>query len=184
MQKHNKHCPERKRVVLILRKQLILLLLLLLLALPRTAARAEETGPAAMILYEPRTGTVLEALHPDEPMLIASTTKIMTAMVVLEHCALNEPVTVTEEQTMVEGSSAYLQPDATYTVEDLLYGLMLNSGNDAACVLAAAHPGQWMEARRLTPIYLRAPQAERERKAGRDHTKPLRRQREEEGKAL
>ena len=136
MQKHNKHCPERKRVVLILRKQLILLLLLLLLALPRTAARAEETGPAAMILYEPRTGTVLEALHPDEPMLIASTTKIMTAMVVLEHCALNEPVTVTEEQTMVEGSSAYLQPGATYTVEDLLYGLMLNSGNDAACVLA------------------------------------------------
>ena len=136
MQKHNKHCPERKRVVLILRKRLILLLLLLLLALPRTAARAEETGPAAMILYEPRTGTVLEALHPDEPMLIASTTKIMTAMVVLEHCALNEPVTVTEEQTMVEGSSAYLQPGATYTVEDLLYGLMLNSGNDAACVLA------------------------------------------------
>ena len=55
---------------------------------------------------------------------------------------------------------------------------------DAACVLAAAHPDQWMEARRLTPIYLRAPQAERERKAGRDHTKPLRRQREEEGKAL
>ena len=50
---------------------------------------------------------------------------------------------------------------------------------DAACVLAAAHPDQWMEARRLTPIYLRAPQAERERKAGRDHTKPLRRQREE-----
>ena len=135
MQKHNKHCPERKRVVLILRKQLIPLLLLLLV-LPRTAARAEETGPAAMILYEPRTGTVLEALHPDEPMLIASTTKIMTAMVALEHCALNEPVTVTEEQTLVEGSSAYLQPGATYTVEDLLYGLMLNSGNDAACALA------------------------------------------------
>lgn len=135
MQKHNKHCPDRKRVVLILRKRLIPLLLLLLV-LPRTAARAEETGPAAMILYEPRTGTVLEALHPDEPMLIASTTKIMTAMVALEHCALNEPVTVTEEQTLVEGSSAYLQPGATYTVEDLLYGLMLNSGNDAACALA------------------------------------------------
>lgn len=50
---------------------------------------------------------------------------------------------------------------------------------DAACVLAAARPDQWMDARLLTPIYLRAPQAERERKAGRDHTKPLRRQREE-----
>ena len=50
---------------------------------------------------------------------------------------------------------------------------------DAACVLAAAHPEAWMEARRLTPIYLRAPQAERERLAGRDHTVPLRRQRTE-----
>ena len=50
---------------------------------------------------------------------------------------------------------------------------------DAACVLAAARQDEWMEARRLTPVYLRAPQAERERKAGRDHTKPLRRQREE-----
>ena len=47
---------------------------------------------------------------------------------------------------------------------------------DSACVLAAARPEQWMAARLLTPIYLRAPQAERERKAGRNHTKPLRRQ--------
>ena len=89
-----------------------------------------------MILYEPRTGTVLEALHPDEPMLIASTTKIMTAMVVLEHCALQETVTVTAEQAATEGSSAWLQPGASYTVETLLYGLMLASGNDAACALA------------------------------------------------
>ena len=50
---------------------------------------------------------------------------------------------------------------------------------DAACVLAEAHPDQWMPAKSLTPIYLRLPQAERERRAGRDHTKSLRRQREE-----
>ena len=50
---------------------------------------------------------------------------------------------------------------------------------DAACLLAAAHPDQWMAPGQLTPIYLRAPQAERERKAGRDHTRPLRRQRAE-----
>ena len=47
---------------------------------------------------------------------------------------------------------------------------------DAACVLAAARREGWVPAARLTPIYLRAPQAERERKAGRDHTRPLRRQ--------
>ena len=112
------------------------LLLLLLLSLSGIPAHAEENGPAAMILYSPQTGTVLEALNPDEPMLIASTTKIMTAMVVLEHCTLHEPVTVTEPQILVEGSSASLQPGQTYTVEELLYGLMLASGNDAACVLA------------------------------------------------
>ena len=47
---------------------------------------------------------------------------------------------------------------------------------DAACALAAARQDAWMPPHRLTPIYLRAPQAERERAAGRDHTKPLRRQ--------
>ena len=52
---------------------------------------------------------------------------------------------------------------------------------DAACALAEAR-GEWMAAAKLTPIYLRAPQAERERQAGRDHTKSLRRQREEEAR--
>ena len=136
MKNHNKHCPIRIGVVLILRRHVFPLLLLLLLMLPAVPVRAEGDGPAAMILYEPRTGTVLEALHPDEPMLIASTTKIMTAMVVLEHCTLHEPVTVTPEQTQIEGSSASLLAGETYTVEELLYGLMLASGNDAACVLA------------------------------------------------
>ena len=89
-----------------------------------------------MILYEPRTGTVLASLNPDEPMLIASTTKIMTALVVLEHCMLHESVKVTEAQAETEGSSAYLRAGETYTVEMLLYGLMLASGNDAACALA------------------------------------------------
>ena len=136
MQKHNKHYPFRKRVVLILRRKILPLLLLFLLLLPQLSVYAEEGGPAAMILYEPRTGTVLEALNPDEPMLIASTTKIMTALVVLEHCMLHERVLVTEAQAEVEGSSAYLRAGETYTVEMLLYGLMLASGNDAACALA------------------------------------------------
>ena len=117
-------------------KQRIIPLLLLLLVFLPIRAQAEEDGPAAMILYEPRTKTVLEALNPDEPMLIASTTKIMTAMVVLENCTLRESVAVTKAHTDVEGSSALLQAGETYTVEELLYGLMLASGNDAALALA------------------------------------------------
>lgn len=53
---------------------------------------------------------------------------------------------------------------------------------DAACALAEARRDEWMEGAKLTPIYLRAPQAERERRAGRDHTKSLKRQREEQAK--
>ncbi len=147
MKRHYKHCPIRSRVVLILKgiKRYLLLLTALLFVLPPFRAHASESGPSAMILYEPRTGTVLEALHPDEPMLIASTTKIMTALVVLERCTLHERVTVTPAQTRIEGSSASLIAGEVYSVEDLLYGLMLASGNDAACVLAEHTAGSIAE---------------------------------------
>ena len=69
-------------------------------------------------------------------MLIASTTKIMTALVVLENCAMDELVTVTQEHCCIEGSSMYLRTEKDYTVGDLLYGMMLVSGNDAAFCLA------------------------------------------------
>ena len=85
---------------------------------------------------EPYTGAVLYEKDADRRMLVASTTKIMTAMVVLEHCRLSEPVTVTMAHAAVEGSSMYLRPGEAYTVEDLLYGLLLASGNDAAAALA------------------------------------------------
>ena len=89
-----------------------------------------------MILYEPRTGTVLRQHNADERMLIASTTKIMTALITLERCRLSETVTVTASQAGVEGSSMGLRAGEEYTVEELLYGLMLASGNDAAVALA------------------------------------------------
>ena len=60
----------------------------------------------------------------------------MTAIVVLEHCALDELVEVDERSAGIEGSSMYLKAGESYTVEDLLYGLMLASGNDAASALA------------------------------------------------
>ena len=125
----------RKRTVL------LLLLALLLLALPARAFLSTAGDPPLVsaqsaIVYEPLSGTVLFEKEPDLRMLIASTTKIMTAMIVLEHCALNETVTVTPEHASVEGSSMYLRAYEYYTVEDLLYGLMLASGNDAAAALA------------------------------------------------
>ena len=127
-------------VVLILKhnamKRILICILLLALLLPTGALAAADCSAEAMILYEPRTGTVLRAVRPDEPMLIASTTKIMTALLVVEHCAMQETVNITEAMCGAEGSSLYLSAGQQYTVEDLLYGLMLASANDAAEALA------------------------------------------------
>ncbi|MGI6012801.1 MAG: D-alanyl-D-alanine carboxypeptidase family protein [Oscillospiraceae bacterium] len=97
---------------------------------------APSTSAGAVMLMEADSGTVLYEANADAQMLIASTTKIMTALVVLEQCSPDEMVTVSASNTAVEGSSMYLQPGKAYTVEELLYGLLLVSGNDAALALA------------------------------------------------
>ena len=79
--------------------------------------------------------------NADEKMLIASTTKIMTALVVLENCALDETVEILPEYCGAEGSSMYLKPGDRYTVLELLQGLLLVSGNDAAVALACHTAG-------------------------------------------
>lgn len=99
-------------------------------------SEAPETSAGAAALLHADTGTLLYSENADTPMGIASTTKIMTALVVIEHCGLDEPVEILPEDTDVEGSSMYLEAGETYTVRELLYGLMLASGNDAALALA------------------------------------------------
>lgn len=99
-------------------------------------ANAADISARCAIVYAPQTGDVLYEKSPDARMLIASTTKIMTALVVLEHCDPDEIVKVTPAHAAMEGSSMYLKPGETYTVEEVLYGLMLVSGNDAAAALA------------------------------------------------
>lgn len=103
----------------------------------RVPARAElNVSAEAAVLMHADSGRVLYEKNADEHMLIASTTKIMTAIVVLEHCKLDDLVEVDSRSAGIEGSSMYLRAGESYTVEDLLYGLMLVSGNDAASALA------------------------------------------------
>ena len=82
------------------------------------------------------TGRVLYERNADTESLIASTTKIMTALVVCERCNVLDRVRIPAEAVGVEGSSLYLREGEVLTVQDLLYGLMLHSGNDAATALA------------------------------------------------
>ena len=88
------------------------------------------------VLMDAQTHQILWERRMDEPALIASTTKIMTGLLVSEHCCMDDVVTISKEAVGVEGSSLYLQEGEQRTVEELLYGMMLHSGNDAATALA------------------------------------------------
>ena len=106
-----------------------------LTALP--AAGAVETHAAAAVLMDAGSGRVLYEHSAHEALPIASITKLMTALVALESGhALDERVTVLPQWTGAEGSSLYLRPGEVLTLETLLYGLLLRSGNDAALAVA------------------------------------------------
>ena len=93
------------------------------------------------ILMDADTGKVLLSKGIHDRSLIASTTKIMTGLLVLEHCDLERIISVPKEAVGVEGSSMYLKLGEELTIRELLYGLMLHSGNDAAVALAIATAG-------------------------------------------
>ena len=95
-----------------------------------------DISAKSAILYCANTGEPLYVKNADEHRLIASVTKIMTAIVVIENCDLEEEVKLKPEWCGVEGSSMYLDYKKTYTVRELLTGMMLVSGNDAATALA------------------------------------------------
>ena len=88
------------------------------------------------ILLDGQTGRVLYEKQADKQSLIASTTKIMTALVVCEQVNVLDRVRIPPEAVGIEGSSMYLKAGEILTVQELLYGLMLHSGNDAAVALA------------------------------------------------
>lgn len=97
---------------------------------------AVSTSAASAILVDVNSGRVLYEQNADAKMLIASTTKIMTALVAIREGNLGDVVTVGREATLTEGSSMYLKEGEKLTLETLLYGLMLCSGNDAAVAIA------------------------------------------------
>lgn len=88
------------------------------------------------VVMDAATGRVLYDRRAEEESLIASTTKIMTALVVCRQCNVLDRVRIPAEAVGIEGSSLYLREGEVMTVQDLLYGLMLHSGNDAAMALA------------------------------------------------
>ncbi len=104
------------------------------------AAEAVEVSAAAAVLMDVDSGRLLYEKNGEKRMLIASTTKLMTALVALEQGGLQQEITVTGGH-MAEGSSMYLRPGEKLTLETLLYGLLLSSGNDAALAVTECMGG-------------------------------------------
>lgn len=88
------------------------------------------------ILMDGHTGRVYYEKQADQRSLIASTTKIMTALIICQRCNVLDCMRIPKEAVGVEGSSMYLQAGEVLSIQELLYGLMLSSGNDAATALA------------------------------------------------
>ena len=134
-----------------MRRIFLLMAAALCLLTPIANAEAPLIGARAAILLEAETGRVLFEKNADERLAIASTTKIMTALLAIESCAMDEIVTAGKNASGVPGTSIYLSEGEQLTMEEMLYGLMLRSGNDAA-VAIAEHIGGSVDAfcRRMT----------------------------------
>lgn len=116
-----------------------LLLTACLPCLPVSAAT--DNSADCCILTDADTGAVLYEKNADSRRLIASTTKIMTAYLICSQCDLDSTVRIPAEAVGIEGSSLYLREGEELTGRELLYGMMLHSGNDAAAALAVLCAG-------------------------------------------
>ncbi|MED4474759.1 D-alanyl-D-alanine carboxypeptidase [Oceanobacillus caeni] len=110
----------------------------------QAASAAPGVSANNAVLIEQSTGRVLFEKDAHSQESIASITKIMTAIIAIESGKMKEKVTVSREAIYTEGSSIYLEQGEKMTLEDLVYGLMLRSGNDAA-VAIAEHVGGSLE---------------------------------------
>ena len=108
---------------------------------PTLPTALSGTSAQSALLMNANTGEILFRQNDSARLPMASTTKIMTALVAVESLPLDTPVTVTEEAVGVEGSSIYLTEGETLTLESLLYALMMESANDAAVAIAVAVSG-------------------------------------------
>lgn len=111
----------------------------------KTTSYATNTSAKAMCVLEKDSKRILYSHNEHQKLPMASTTKVVTAITVLNNCDnLEEMIKVDDSAVGVEGTSIYLKKGETIKVKDLLYGLMLRSGNDSAVALAC-HVGGSVE---------------------------------------
>ncbi|MBT2656447.1 D-alanyl-D-alanine carboxypeptidase [Bacillus sp. ISL-18] len=113
-----------------------LMISLLIVNIPQKVGASTGVSAASAVLIEQKSGRVLFEKDAHTKRRIASITKIMTAILAIESGKMNQYVKVSEQATRAEGSSVYLKPGEKIKLNDLVYGLMLRSGNDTAVAIA------------------------------------------------
>lgn len=119
-----------------MKRLLTLLVAVIIIAFACFPFPAHAVSAKSGIAIDAQTGRILYEKNANQRSLIASTTKIMTALIVAEQCNVLDRMQIPKEAVGIEGSSMYLKEGEVLTVQELLYGLMLHSGNDAAVALA------------------------------------------------
>jgi D-alanyl-D-alanine carboxypeptidase (penicillin-binding protein 5/6) len=104
--------------------------------IPQKVGASFSVGAQGAVLMEQKSGRVLYEKDAHTKRRIASITKIMTGILAIESGKMNQYVKVSEQATRAEGSSVYLKPGEKIKLNDLVYGLMLRSGNDTAVAIA------------------------------------------------
>lgn len=122
------------------KRYISIFIIFLILLMPYSQSLAIQENPyesaEGAILIERDSGRILYSKNIYKKLPMASTTKIMTALIAIEKGDLDETVIIKDDWTNVEGSSIYLKPGEKITLKDLVYGLILRSGNDAATAIA------------------------------------------------
>lgn len=123
-------------------RYLLVLLLLATMIFHGVSAKAEpDVSARSAVLIETSGNRIIYQKNPHQRLPMASTTKIMTAICAIEAGNIDRTVTVDDSAVGVEGSSVYLAKGERLTIRELLYGLMLHSGNDAAVAIACSVSG-------------------------------------------
>lgn len=116
-------------------KKILLFAMFFVLTLsPKAFAMADMAFSACVM--NAATGEIVWDKNSSQVHSMASTTKIMTAIIALENCGLEDVVTISDRASKIEGSAMYIRAGDKFIMKDMLYGLMLNSGNDAAEAIA------------------------------------------------
>lgn len=102
----------------------------------RKQIKTPDTNSRACVVIDRNTSTILYGKNKNQKRKMASTTKIMTATIIIENCNLDETIEISKKAAGTGGSKLGLKTGDKITIRDLLYGLMLRSGNDAAVALA------------------------------------------------